>query len=465
MPRLITERTFYHYLKCPTWVWLDAQAGAHRPHEPLMAALQDEGLIEDKRRALLADRTDLAEVKSEDIEEAFYETLDYMRRGRQTIYHGVLVDGHWVGHPDVLEKVEGKSLLGSYYYVAADLKRGRTLRDDYKFQGCFYAELLQRIQGLKPAQGYVITPDGTVLPYLIESFEGDYAITLDGIERILAGQRPPHFLTSGCKQSPWFNECRKEATACDDISLLNRVWRSEVASLQAAGYTTVASLARVSVDTLRRRLPLLDAGRLEIMRDQAVALQEGRHIIRAKVAIPESTVELFFDVESDPLRDLDYLFGVLVVENGQGTYHRFFADDSTQEKTMWNAFLGLITKYPEAPIYHYGGFEVEVVRRFDTRFGSDAVARTALARNMIDLLGLLRPSVLFPLSFYSLKDIATYLGFRWRADDASGANSVLWFEQWLRLKEPAQLEKIFAYNEDDVRATHLVQAWLKHHAS
>ncbi len=464
MPRAITERTFYRYLKCPHWVYFDAHGG-EQPHEPLMATLQDEGLIEDAQRTLLAGRNDLAEVTAEDEDEAFYQTLAFMREGRQTITRGVLIDGHWIGHPDVLEKVEGKSLLGPYYYVAADIKRGRAVKDEYKYQGCFYAELLQRIQGVKPPQGYVITPDGQALPYLIEAFEREYAPTLDAIERVVAGQKPPHFLTSGCKQSPHFAACRSITDQCGDLSVLNRVWKEEVERLAGIGIRTVAELARQAPRDLARRLPGADAERLEVLRDQAVALVENRPIIRGRVALPPAKIELFFDVESDPLRDTDYLFGVLEVADGKETYHRFFAEDPTKEEEMWRAFLAFIEERPDAPIYHYGGFEREVVQRFDARFGSTPTPRTALARNLKDLLGILRPNVLFPLSFYSLKDIASYVGFHWRAEDASGANSVLWFERWLREKDPALLEKIFAYNEDDVRATHALLAWVKEHAA
>ncbi len=464
MPRTITEQSFYRYITCPHWVWFDAHAAERRVHEPLMAALQDDGLVEEKQREILATYRDIAEVTAEDEQESFYQTLAFMRDGRQTIYHGALVDGHWVGHPDILQRVEGRSLLGNYYYIAADIKRARSLRDDFKFQGCFYAELLQKVQGVKPFQGYVITPEGKTLPYLIEHFEREYALTLDGIERIVSGIRPAHFLTSGCKQSPWFKECRGQTHACNDLSLLNRVWREEVAQLESIGIRTVDALAKLAVHDIKKRLPDADIERLELLRDQAIAIAEHRHIVRGRIVFPASDVELFFDIESDPLRDMDYLFGVLVVEHGTGTYHRFFAESSAREEAMWREFLACIERYPQAPIYHYGGFEQEVVRRFADRFGSPAPVRQALVSNMRDLLAMIRPAVLFPLSFYSLKDIARYLGFSWRAEDAGGANSVLWFEQWLRTKDPTLLEKICAYNEDDVRATHVVQAWVKTHA-
>lgn len=465
MPRTITERSFFRYLKCPHWVYFDAHGDVPKPHDPLMQALQDEGLLEAHHRALLATRKDVAEVTAEDEEEAFFQTLAFMREGRQTIYRGVLIDGHWIGHPDILEKVEGKSKLGDYFYVAADMKRARALKDEFMFQGCFYAELLQKIQGTKPVQGYVITPDQEVLSYVISSFEGEYALTLDGIERIVSGEKPVHFLTSGCKQSPWFETCRELSESCDDLSVLNRVWKEEIARLNAIGVRTVAELAKLAPRDLAHRIPEANPERLETLRDQALALVEKKHIIRGRIKFEKVPTELYFDIESNPLRDHDYLFGVLEVTGDQETYHAFFAGTREEEKEMWEKFCSFMESHPEAPVYHYGRFEADVLRRFDHRFGCTPAIRSAFANNLVDVLGLIRPNVLFPLSFYSLKDIAAYIGFHWRAEDAGGANSVLWFEAWLRDRNKKQLDKIVAYNEDDVRATLALVKWLKANAT
>ena len=465
MKSSITEKTFYQYLKCPNWVYFDAHAEEDRPHEPLMLRLIDDGLVDEKKRNIISDRPNVAEVTAEDLDQAFEQTLTFMREGRDTIYGAVLIDQHWVGHPDVLEKVEGRSRLGDYYYIAADIKRSRYLKDDHRFQGCFYAELLERIQGVKPTQGYVINPDKEITSYLVEDFEAEYSLTLNEIEKIISGQRPVHFVTSGCKQSPWFGECRDESESCEDISLLNRVWREEVHRLKEAGVEKISELALKSVADLEGLVPDVSSGRLEIMRDQAIAITENRHIIRHGVEMPESDVELFFDIESDPLRDFDYMFGVLKVEKGQEEYVQFFAESPEQEGAMWKDFVAFIEQHIDAPIYHYGWFEMEVVQRFGAKYGISPMAKEALEKNMIDILALLRPAVIFPLSFYALKDIATYIGFEWRAKDASGANSVLWFEKWLQEKTPKLLQKIAEYNEDDVRATYRLQRWLRENAN
>jgi len=132
---------------------------------------------------------------------------------------------------------------------------------------------------------------------------------------------------------------------------------------------------------------------------------------------------------------------------------------------MWAEFVQFIERHIDAPMYHYGWFEQEVVRRFGAKYGIGEIAREALERNMIDILYVVRPAVIFPLSFYSLKDIAGYIGFQWRAEDASGANSVIWFEDWLKKKTPKLLQKILEYNEDDVRATYVLQRWVRENAS
>lgn len=460
----ITEKTFYQYIKCPNWIYFEMHAPQAKPHDALMSRLQDEGLLSSLERELLNDRQDLAEVTAEDPDEAFLQTLAFMREGRQTIYHGVLIDKHWVGHPDILEKVEGRSRLGDYYYVASDLKRTRFVRDDHKFQGCFYAELLEKIQGVKPVQGYIITPDRAVLPYLIEEFEAHYELTLTQIEQIIAGKRPAHFVTSGCKQSPWYKECRDESEACDDLSLLNRVWREEVRALEEAGVETIGALSLKAVADLERLCPHVSSARLERMRDQAIAIREGRHIIRGTARLPEASAELFFDIESDPLRDFDYLFGILKVTAQGEEYIAFFAQSPEQEGKMWREFVQFIEMHIDAPIYHYGQFEEEVVHRFAAKYGIGQIAREALEHNMIDLQDVIRPTVIFPLSFYALKDIGAYIGVSWRADDASGANSVLWFEEWLKKKTPKLLQKILEYNEDDVRATYKLQRWVRENA-
>lgn len=463
MRKRLTEKTFYHYLKCPSWVYFDAHE-AEKTHDALLAQLMDDGLILEVQRDLLKDRG-FVEVEHEDQEEAFVRTLELMKSGEQTILRGVLIDGHWVGHPDVLERVEGHSQFGDYYYIACDMKRDRQLKDIYKFQGCFYAELLERVQGTKPTRGYVTLPDGTTLGYEIESFETEFHLTLEEIERVMAGQRPPHFLTSGCRQSPWFETCKQESVACDDLSLINRIWRSEVEELRAAGITTIRALAASDPALLIGSVQNLTRERLHHLRMQAVALVEHRTIVMRPVAFPTSAEELYFDVESDPLRDTDFLFGVLRVHGKEETFHAFVADRPSKEEEAWWKFCAFLDEHPLATIYHFGWYEVEVLRRLSTKYGNAAAIDKVIATQTLDLLSLIRDDIIFPLHFYSLKDIAKLLGFSWRETEVSGVNAVQWYESFLKNGKKPTLKKIIDYNEDDCRATLIVKRWCEQQAS
>ncbi len=453
----IYEHTFYQYLKCPSWVAQDAKAG--HLEDALRRRLQEDGLLPEVERKLLANRK-VVEIVAEDMDEAVVHTLEEMKKGTQSIYRGVLIHDRFVARPDILERVEGKSSFGNYYYIACDIKRSRHLKDEYRVQGCFYAEILGLIQGNKPIQGYVMRPNGEIESYLLSETATRYHLTLDSIERILDGDAEPHFLTSDCKQSPWFHECKKQAVICDDLSRLNRIWRSEVKEFNSAGFTTVTELAAVHPDLVASKVTGVARDRLEFLHLQARALAEKRHFILRPVDLPAGDTALIVDVESDPLRDAHYLFGVLEVNGKDEKYHAFLAKDPEHEQQAWGQFIKFVRGYIGTPIYHYGWSEQDIFRSLGEKYGTDREVLLMLEEQSIDILVRLREAVVFPLSFYSLKDIAQYIGFRWRHDDASGLNSVLWFEDWLKSGNQQSLQDVIDYNEDDVRATWALRNWI-----
>jgi uncharacterized protein len=325
----------------------------------------------------------------------------------------------------------------------------------------FYALLLKKIQGAKPEEGRIINVDDEWLSFPIEEAEPDFFEALDRILAIRAGEKPQALFTSACKDSPWYEECKREAEAADDIGLLYKIYKSEYRRLREAGYLTLAQLAAADPATLQDAVKGVSGHRLERLRLQAQSLR-GRKIIRLEDAnLPVSGVELFFDIEGDPMIGVEYLHGLLIREGGQEAYKAFTAEQPSEEGRAWLAFCDFIEGYAGAPIYHYGWYELDAIRRLSAKYGISKKAAAALDRaNMIDLNRTAQRAAIFPLYFYSLKDLAKHLGFRWRASDASGANSVLWFQEWCEKGDRTLLQKITDYNEDDVRATALLKDWL-----
>ena len=94
------------------------------------------------------------------------------------------------------------------------------------------------------------------------------------------------------------------------------------------------------------------------------------------------------------------------------------------------------------------------------RYNLEVSLRTKIEKNFHDLFFLLRPSIIFTLSFYSIKDLGAYVGYHWQAEDASGVQAVLWFEEYLKTHDEKLMKKILEYNKDDVKATWQLKKWI-----
>ena len=454
---IVTEKSFYKYLKCPAWIARELKDDVIQ--HTLLEKLQDDGLLKQHAFELLKEKKIVEVQESDDIDEVVQKTLVLMKAGEQTIFGGVLTHGRWVARPDVLERVEGKSSFGDWYYIAVDIKRSSRLKEEYIFQGVFYAEILFKIQGVRPTKGYVMHESGIVSDFLIEDHYTEFHLILDDIEDILDGKKPEHFLTSGYKQTPYFYEFLAEVQACDHLSLLNRVWKSEVDMLERAGITTVTKLADAALEELQN-VKGLSMERIYFLQQQAIAMKENKVITIGTVELEkEDGVALVVDIESDPMRNVDYLFGLLVVDGSTETYHSFFAGSPEEEKDNWIQFVTFLEQYAGAHLYHYGWYEVDVFRKLVERYGAPESVKKMFEESMIDVLTRLRGHVIFPMPFYSLKDVAKYIGFHWRTKDASGPDSVLWYEDWMEHGDEEAVKKTIEYNEDDVRATWELYKW------
>ena len=158
--------------------------------------------------------------------------------------------------------------------------------------------------------------------------------------------------------------------------------------------------------------------------------------------------------------------GVLIKDTSskkEPEYKYFLAKDKGDEKRMWEEFCKFIEGLEDFVIYHYAFYERQVFDRLVLRYGAPTTLVNKFRENTIDLHLKVVESVILPLYFYSLKDVAKYFGYKWNAPDAGGAESVVWFSEWLNKGNNDILKKILKYNEDDVRATLLIKEWLSEH--
>jgi uncharacterized protein len=201
---------------------------------------------------------------------------------------------------------------------------------------------------------------------------------------------------------------------------------------------------------------------------QAVALLENRVIPKSEYfsanhhSIPTTSIELYFDIEAEPERGIDFLLGVFLVDrqNEHSQYYAFLAEKITEEGKIWQQFLTFVNAYPESTIFHYSEYEVETIKRLGQLYQTPKEEIKSLLLRCVDLHELVTTTLTLPVESYSLKSLANWLGFQWRDPGVGGDQSVCWYDSWLNTGDRLNLDLILRYNEDDCRATYHLKNWL-----
>jgi predicted RecB family nuclease len=191
-----------------------------------------------------------------------------------------------------------------------------------------------------------------------------------------------------------------------------------------------------------------------------------RPYLRATVSLDRTPLELFFDVEVDPLRDVCYLHGFIERQQGNNSTERFvafFAEVPTPaaERDAFAAALDYLAARDTAVIYHYSKYERTTYRKLQERYPDictpEDVERLFEPSRAVDLYGdVVTRATEWPTRDQSIKTLAKYLGFAWRDTDPSGAASIEWFDRWCRERSLEIRQRILDYNEDDCRATRVL---------
>ncbi len=459
-PPVVTGGMFVKYFTCPHWLWFDRfgdsaeRAEPSRFHEMLLerGLLHEEKMLGDLEYEIVGDGT---------LEERFIKTVELMEAGVPRIYHGILMADDMVGEPDLLERSDDKtSQFGSYHYLPVDIKSAERVTEGMRMQLSFYADLLKRVQGRKPKYGYILNGSGARIGCDLAESKELYEQIIGEIREVLAGKMLEPRLSSGCRQSPWFKKCVELAEEKHDITLLYNIKNRTLTKLRALGVRTVEDATVMDVDEIHELDRDLKRKTLVRAQLQAEALVEQTHFFRKRVDLPETEIDIFFDIESDPLRANDYLFGFLVRDDGGERYEYHLAESPDKEPEMWRDFLLRTAKLSEDyAVYHFGTFEKARLTALELRYGGSPDLDRFRER-MIDLNEIVKDKVTLPLYFYGIKDIGRYIGFERDDTISGGGESVAVYEKWLETGNREFMDDILQYNKDDVVATRELKDWL-----
>lgn len=466
MPRPLSASTFRSLLHCPHALFLDHHGD--RTLKTDLGEFEQYLLDEGKRfeQEFIAGKDYVQPDYPEgDLDAGAEATLQLMEQGTPLIYQGVLKADRFVGVPDLLVKKEGRSSLGGWFYEPQEIKISRSVKPFHTLQVCFYAMLLERIQGHRPEAATVVLADETEevidLDEAWAEFERRLAKAIAIVDR---HARTDLAIFSGCGECVWQNVCSKDAQDRNDVTLVADLRRATKPALAEAGIVTVHDLTKADPERLTkiRGIGSKTAERLVVQaRSQATetVVQVG------EARLPESHIELFYDIEGEPNLDMDYLHGLLIVEHGKKPrYLAFLAAQPEDEGDAFGRFVTevaeILKRHPDAPIYHYHSYERTRVRKLFERYPDQSITPDVLMGSFIDLHRVLKDAFVLPVEGYGLKSVSKWLGFKYRNPKSSATQSMLWYRLWLDTGERQYLDDSVLYNEDDCRATKLIKEWI-----
>lgn len=420
------------------------------------------------------ERSDPPETESERLRHLKHRaerTYALMAAGAELIYDGVLLDladdpesPPLVSFPDALVRLERQDAEERWYYAPAIVRTGKQVKPPYRLALAIAVYLLERARGHSLRRGQLVLRDRVWRSVdLTHSRAGLPALLQEFVAAMSASEAPDvHMSRSRCSLCTWYDHCRAHVQATRPLALLPGVTAPRFQALQAAGIESVTTLAAAEIEALKD-FPGLGHATARKLISQAQATRDDTAIALKPFTLPAAEVELYFDIEADLARNAAYLLGVLAIDRIGNTadYTACLADDPDDEGRNWVVFLDFISRYPNAPIYHFHSFEIQTCRRLAELYNTDRSVLNSVLDRMVDLHPIVTQCMVLPTESYSLKHIARWLGFDWRQSDADGAQSIFWYAQWLETGDRSFLNATVTYNEDDCRATHHLKQWLE----
>lgn len=281
--------------------------------------------------------------------------------------------------------------------------------------------------------------------------------------------------SSKCKLCQWRTNCLDSLNETSDLSLIPDLGRAKRDTMMSH-ISNRTELADADIEALikgkKTVFPRIGPDSLKKFQTRArLQLQNDKPFLTKSLELPNLEVELFFDIETDPMRDVCYLHGFVERRNGDNKTEKFvsfYADDPSPEEEK-KAFAGAweyIKSLQPCTMYYYSKYERTIWRKLRGKYPDvmteEEVEELFDPEKSVDLYyDVVVKKTEWPTRDYSIKTLASYLGFNWRDTDPSGASSIEWYHRWVETKDEAIKQRILEYNEDDCKATRVLLDGIK----
>jgi uncharacterized protein len=461
----------------------------HREEEvapgPYDEVLRRLGLRHEKNH--LATLGAFADVSDASFDEQVRKTADAIANKVPILYQAAFLvtekiagtDVKIVGVPDFL-------IFDGDGYLIRDSKMARRIDEENHpeilLQVQLYGWLFQKSCGAAPKglQVHSGTGETVTIPY-----DGGKS-ALKELERLLAIKQlavEPYEPVgwSKCLGCGFTDRCWSQAERNSDVALVYCVDQSLARTLHSQGIRSRRDLLvkfdAASLSELKRpygnREQRVGKTAERILRF-ADAMEKNQEIVLAVPAIPAHKNYVMFDLEGMPphLNELDkiYLWGMQVF--GEKPSEFMFALSgfgSDGDREGWLKFLDnavrIFETHGDIPFVHWAPYEQTYLRRYAGRYGDIGGIASRVAVNLLDLLTVARESVVLPLPSFSLKVVEDHVGFERKEVEYGGAWAMATFIEATETNDERKrkelMDKILAYNREDLEAMWAVFRWLR----
>jgi predicted RecB family nuclease len=364
-------------------------------------------------------------------------------------------------------------------------------------QLCFYAEAIEATTGRLPELLRIELGSGRsetvrvadVLAYW-RRLRGQLATLLTQGAEVDTRPKP----CDHCQFCEFELVCEAQWRAADSLVHVAGLRSADRLTLQQNGVTTIAALAELDRDITTldpaRRDTFVRQARLQVQARNAPDEKPPFELLETRAstdpladdldardqigfaALPApDDGDVFLDFEGHPFwhadAELFFLFGLIERSPaGAWEFKGFWAHTKEEEAVATKALIDHLAErraqFPDMHVYHYNHTERSSLERLVKEHGVAELALEQLITTgqFVDLLPIVKGAMQVGVEGYGLKHIERLTDYERGHDIDKGSGAVVEYEAWMRSREQPMLDRIAAYNEDDVRATRELRDWL-----
>ena len=274
--------------------------------------------------------------------------------------------------------------------------------------------------------------------------------TTEKINKILQMGSPPDLvLNRHCPECEFQSRCRQKAIEIDELSLFSGMSPEERDRHRRKGIFSVKQLSY----TFRPRRPskrAVTVAKPHYFALQALAIRENTVYIHGSPQLPAAEASVYLDIEGLSTSGPYYLLGVLIVSEGWEQFHSFWADQRTDEITIFTKFIELVAQLGNFRVFHYGSYDAGALKLVRPKLAEHVRPKMdLLLKRTVNILSVVHQHLYFPTYSNGLKDIGEFIGCEWTTEIRSGLQSIVWRRRWEGEASAEAKESLIRYNKED----------------